>query len=171
MTLDVATGADRRIDRRQSVAVAALAVPAQAVPLFPGGPDIPRLPTLPGLPAPAPLAPLPPVEPQAGPAELLRAQPQPVRRRDRRRRAADHHPLRRGVGDRAAAERAIRITSNPPVDGHFYWINDNQVRWKPTEFWPANTDVTVEPADAHSSASTSATRSSPPPTTTPSRSP
>ena len=51
----------------------ALVVPAQAVPLFPGGPDIalPTLPTLPGLPAPAaPLAPLPPVEPQVGPANF-----------------------------------------------------------------------------------------------------
>ena len=38
------------------------------------------------------------------------------------------------VGDRATAERAIRVTTDPPVEGSFYWINDSQVRWKPTQF-------------------------------------
>ncbi|MGV9301423.1 L,D-transpeptidase, partial [Amycolatopsis sp. NPDC003676] len=37
----------------------------------------------------------------------------------------------RGSGHRQAAP------------GHFYWTGDKQVRWKPNEFWPANTDVTV----------------------------
>ncbi|MEV0436600.1 L,D-transpeptidase [Nocardia sp. NPDC050413] len=47
------------------------------------------------------------------------------------------------IEDRAAAERAIRVTSSANVAGNFYWTGDKQVRWKPTEFWPANTDVTV----------------------------
>ncbi|MGY0502395.1 L,D-transpeptidase [Nocardia sp. FBN12] len=47
------------------------------------------------------------------------------------------------VEDRAAAERAIKVTSSANAPGHFYWTSSKQVRWKPTEFWPANTDVTV----------------------------
>ncbi|MFD3705890.1 Ig-like domain-containing protein [Nocardia sp. NPDC058658] len=47
------------------------------------------------------------------------------------------------VEDRAAAERAIKVTSSTNAPGHFYWTSSKQVRWKPTEFWPANTDVTV----------------------------
>ncbi len=47
------------------------------------------------------------------------------------------------VEDRAAAERAIKVTSSANAPGHFYWTSSKQVRWKPTEFWPANTNVTV----------------------------
>ncbi|WP_245914455.1 L,D-transpeptidase [Nocardia fluminea] len=47
------------------------------------------------------------------------------------------------VEDRAAAERAIKVTSSTNAPGYFYWTSSKQVRWKPTEFWPANTDVTV----------------------------
>ncbi|WP_330251534.1 L,D-transpeptidase [Nocardia sp. NBC_00565] len=48
------------------------------------------------------------------------------------------------VADHATAEQAIKITSSNPAPGYFYWFNDKQVRWRPNEFWPANTDVTVE---------------------------
>jgi lipoprotein-anchoring transpeptidase ErfK/SrfK len=48
------------------------------------------------------------------------------------------------VTDHAAAESAIRITSSTVVPGHFYWFGNKQVRWRPDQFWPANTDVTVE---------------------------
>ncbi|MEV2221441.1 L,D-transpeptidase [Nocardia vinacea] len=48
------------------------------------------------------------------------------------------------VTDHATAEQAIKITSSNPAPGHFYWFSDKQVRWRPNEFWPANTDVTVE---------------------------
>ncbi|WP_432421188.1 L,D-transpeptidase [Nocardia cyriacigeorgica] len=54
------------------------------------------------------------------------------------------------VGDRAAAERAIKITSSNPAEGHFYWISDKQVRWRPNEFWPAETDVVVEAGGSRS---------------------
>ncbi|KAF0849490.1 L,D-transpeptidase [Nocardia caishijiensis] len=47
------------------------------------------------------------------------------------------------IEDRAAAERAIKVTSSADAPGNFYWTGDKQVRWKPAEFWPANTDVTV----------------------------
>lgn len=54
------------------------------------------------------------------------------------------------VTDHATAERAIRVTSSTVVPGHFYWFGNKQVRWRPEQFWPANTDVTVEAGGARS---------------------
>ncbi|MBH0781222.1 L,D-transpeptidase [Nocardia bovistercoris] len=48
------------------------------------------------------------------------------------------------IADQAAAERAIKITSSKSVPGHFTWRGDKQVRWRPNDFWPDNTDVKVE---------------------------
>lgn len=159
----------RRWVRRVAVTVAAVAAlgatltaPAQAVPLFPGGPELPfelprlpelhlpalpvlHLPQIPGLPAPAP------VEPQVGPANFAPptlspsegevvgvAQPIAIR-------------FTEPIADRAVAERAIQITTTPKVEaGHFYWINDRQVRWLPEQFWPANTEVVVEAGGSRS---------------------
>ncbi|MFI2476832.1 Ig-like domain-containing protein [Nocardia xishanensis] len=47
------------------------------------------------------------------------------------------------VTDRDTAEKAIEITSSKDAPGHFYWFSDRQVRWRPNDFWPDNTDVTV----------------------------
>ncbi|AEF42606.1 L,D-transpeptidase [Hoyosella subflava] len=47
------------------------------------------------------------------------------------------------ISDRAAAERAISVTSAPPVSGRFIWFSNSQVRWRPHEFWPAHAQVTV----------------------------
>ncbi|MGW4631355.1 L,D-transpeptidase [Nocardia sp. NPDC004415] len=47
------------------------------------------------------------------------------------------------VEDRAAAEKAIKVTSSTNAPGGFYWTSSKQVRWKPAEFWPADTDVNV----------------------------
>ncbi|MFR9753701.1 L,D-transpeptidase [Nocardia sp. 004] len=55
------------------------------------------------------------------------------------------------VTDHATAEQAIRITSSKPAPGHFYWRGDRQVRWRPDEFWPDNTDVLVEAGGTTSS--------------------
>ena len=54
------------------------------------------------------------------------------------------------ITDRAAAERAIEITPSTEVAGNFYWWSDKQVRWRPTEFWPAQTDVVVEAGGSRS---------------------
>src|SRR5574340_41882 len=132
----------------------ALVGPAQAAPLFPGGPDVSGLEhLLPGT-APAPganAAPVLPIVPPTAPANFTApsvnpgngevvgvAQPIIIR-------------FNEAIGDRAAAERAIRITSTPPVAGHFYWFGDRQVRWRPNEFWPANTKVNVEAGGTRSS--------------------
>ncbi|NQE68560.1 L,D-transpeptidase 2 [Nocardia gamkensis] len=48
------------------------------------------------------------------------------------------------VTDHATAEKAIQITSSKAAPGHFYWRGDKQVRWRPDEFWPDNTDVQVQ---------------------------
>ena len=51
----------------------------------------------------------------------------------------------------ALAEQAIHISSNPPVPGAFYWTTDTQVRWRPYNFWPANTVVNIDASGAKSS--------------------
>jgi lipoprotein-anchoring transpeptidase ErfK/SrfK len=46
--------------------------------------------------------------------------------------------------DRAAAERALKVTANPPTEGGWYWWDDRTVHWRPKEYWRAGTKVTVE---------------------------
>lgn len=47
------------------------------------------------------------------------------------------------VTDTKAAEKAVKITTSKPVPGHFYWYTGQQLRWRPNQFWPANTAVNV----------------------------
>jgi lipoprotein-anchoring transpeptidase ErfK/SrfK len=48
------------------------------------------------------------------------------------------------VTDRAAAERAIKITAPNHVTGRFSWLETNVVQWKPDSYWPAHSHVGVE---------------------------
>lgn len=48
------------------------------------------------------------------------------------------------IADREAAQNAIEITTDPPVDGAFYWLNNYEVRWRPKNFWAPGTKVTVK---------------------------
>ena len=48
------------------------------------------------------------------------------------------------IGDRQAAQDAIKVTTEPAVEGAFYWLNNAEVRWRPAEYWPAGTTVNVE---------------------------
>ena len=57
----------------------------------------------------------------------------------------------RPIADRAMAERAIHISSVPPVPGRFYWTSDKQVRWRPQDFWPAGTVVNIDASGTKSS--------------------
>jgi lipoprotein-anchoring transpeptidase ErfK/SrfK len=57
----------------------------------------------------------------------------------------------RPIADRAMAEQAIHISSNPPVPGRFYWTTDTQVRWRPQDFWPAGTVVNIDASGTKSS--------------------
>ena len=48
------------------------------------------------------------------------------------------------IPDRAAAERSLIVTTDPPVVGAWRWMNNREVHWRPKEYWPAGTKVTVE---------------------------
>jgi lipoprotein-anchoring transpeptidase ErfK/SrfK len=47
------------------------------------------------------------------------------------------------ITNRAAAQKAINITTNPPVEGAFYWLNNREVRWRPEHFWKPGTAIDV----------------------------
>ncbi len=48
------------------------------------------------------------------------------------------------ITDKAAAEKAISITTTPKVEGAFYWFNSQEVRWRPENHWAPRTKVTVD---------------------------
>jgi lipoprotein-anchoring transpeptidase ErfK/SrfK len=48
------------------------------------------------------------------------------------------------IPDRVAAQRAINVTTNPPAEGAFYWLNDREVRWRPQNYWKLGTTVEVQ---------------------------
>ncbi|QUH05316.1 L,D-transpeptidase family protein [Saccharopolyspora erythraea] len=48
------------------------------------------------------------------------------------------------VQDKAAAQRALSVRTSVPVEGSWAWLSDTQVDWRPKEFWPAHTKVSVE---------------------------
>ncbi|WP_253870258.1 Ig-like domain-containing protein [Mycobacterium sp. 1164966.3] len=47
------------------------------------------------------------------------------------------------IANRMAAQKAITITANPPVEGAFYWLNNREVRWRPEHYWKPGTTVDV----------------------------
>jgi lipoprotein-anchoring transpeptidase ErfK/SrfK len=47
------------------------------------------------------------------------------------------------IPNRTAAEKAITITTNPSVDGAFYWLSNREVRWRPKDYWKPGTTVDV----------------------------
>jgi lipoprotein-anchoring transpeptidase ErfK/SrfK len=49
----------------------------------------------------------------------------------------------RPVPDRAAAARALIVTSDPPTVGAWRWISDTEVHWRPKEYWIPGTKVSV----------------------------
>ena len=59
--------------------------------------------------------------------------------------------FQRPIADKAMAEQAIHICSNPPVSGKFYWMTPSQVRWRPLNFWPAHTVVNIDAGGTKSS--------------------
>jgi lipoprotein-anchoring transpeptidase ErfK/SrfK len=50
----------------------------------------------------------------------------------------------RPIANRQLAQDAVHISSVPPVPGKFYWASDTQLRWRPLNFWPANTTVNID---------------------------
>ena len=47
-------------------------------------------------------------------------------------------------GKKAEVERNLEVTSSRPTDGVWSWLNDTEVHFRPSEYWPANTDVTLD---------------------------
>jgi lipoprotein-anchoring transpeptidase ErfK/SrfK len=47
------------------------------------------------------------------------------------------------IPNRLAAQQAIKITTSPPVEGAFYWLNNREVRWRPAAYWKPGTKVEV----------------------------
>jgi lipoprotein-anchoring transpeptidase ErfK/SrfK len=49
----------------------------------------------------------------------------------------------RNVTDKAAVEAALEVKSQPKTPGAWRWIRDDEVHWRPREYWTAGTRVTV----------------------------
>ncbi|WP_235876789.1 L,D-transpeptidase [Saccharopolyspora terrae] len=47
------------------------------------------------------------------------------------------------VKDRAAVERRLKIETSVPTEGSFNWYSDDQVNWRPKDYWKAGTQVKV----------------------------
>lgn len=48
------------------------------------------------------------------------------------------------VLDKAAAEKSMSVKSDPAVEGTWHWIDDKEARWRPKDYWPPGTKVTVD---------------------------
>ena len=44
---------------------------------------------------------------------------------------------------KAAAEKAIHITTSPAVEGKFYWASSKIVHWRPSKYWAKGTTIKV----------------------------
>ena len=44
------------------------------------------------------------------------------------------------IPNRLAAQRAITVTTNPPVEGAFYWLSNRELRWRPQQLLEARHD-------------------------------
>jgi lipoprotein-anchoring transpeptidase ErfK/SrfK len=51
----------------------------------------------------------------------------------------------RPVGDRAAAEQQLVVSTEPPVTGGWHWVNDTTAHWRPPQYYAPGTSVTVAP--------------------------
>ncbi|MFV0127675.1 L,D-transpeptidase [Streptomyces sp. HMX112] len=50
----------------------------------------------------------------------------------------------RPIRDRAAVERAIRVTARPPVEVVGHWFGKERLDFRPREYWKPGTEVTVD---------------------------
>ena len=48
------------------------------------------------------------------------------------------------VGDRAAVESALTVSTSTPVVGSWHWVNSVEVHFRPQTAWPAHSDVRVD---------------------------
>jgi lipoprotein-anchoring transpeptidase ErfK/SrfK len=48
------------------------------------------------------------------------------------------------VADKAAVESRLLVTSSNPTDGSWNWFSDTEVHFRPSQYWPADTEVTLD---------------------------
>ncbi len=48
------------------------------------------------------------------------------------------------IGDRAAAERQLIVTTKPAVAGSWYWVDGQNAHWRPEHYYAPGTTVTAE---------------------------
>ncbi|GAA0524445.1 hypothetical protein GCM10011581_44510 [Saccharopolyspora subtropica] len=46
--------------------------------------------------------------------------------------------------DKARAEAAIKIRTEPAVEGAFYWFDSREVHWRPKEYWKPGTKISID---------------------------
>ena len=51
--------------------------------------------------------------------------------------------FRKPVTDRAAVQKALQVTTDPPVEGAWYWIDDENVHYRPEHYWKPGTKIHV----------------------------
>ncbi|NUR31726.1 MAG: L,D-transpeptidase [Catenulispora sp.] len=47
------------------------------------------------------------------------------------------------IADKAAVEKQLTVTADPPVDGAWHWFNAQRVDWRPEKYWAPGTKVTL----------------------------
>ncbi|MGW4092048.1 L,D-transpeptidase [Nocardia sp. NPDC004750] len=47
------------------------------------------------------------------------------------------------IPDHAAAEKHLAVTTDPPVEGSWYWLDDRNAHWRPREYYAPGTKVSV----------------------------
>jgi lipoprotein-anchoring transpeptidase ErfK/SrfK len=47
------------------------------------------------------------------------------------------------ITDRAAAEKALAVTANPPQPGSWFWMSNTEVHYRPRSYWQPGSTVTV----------------------------
>ena len=52
------------------------------------------------------------------------------------------HPVK----DRAAAQKALSVTSSPAQTGSWYWLSDSEVHYRPQAYWAAGSTLTLKAA-------------------------
>ncbi|OBI41822.1 Ig-like domain-containing protein [Mycobacterium sp. E796] len=48
------------------------------------------------------------------------------------------------ITDRAAAERQLSVTTSPPVQGSWFWVDSQNAHWRPEHYYAPGTTVTAE---------------------------
>ena len=48
------------------------------------------------------------------------------------------------VADRETVEEYMRVTTEPSVEGNWFWLNDSTAHWRPKDYYETGTSVTVD---------------------------